>query len=782
MGLLAWLRNAMGPNHSRRFRRNGPTRQPAARCRLTLEALEDRNLPSTITGLGYSTYLGNSYGGNANAVAVDNAGNACVTGNIQQGNYDHLFVTKFHPDGSLAYSTLLGGSGNDYGLGIAVDSSGNTYVTGETSSTDFPTKNAFQNTYGGGSSDAFLTKLDPNGALLYSTYLGGNGSEDSWGALPSGSIAVDAAGNAYLTGVSGSTNFPTTGNALLPTFPAGGASFVTKLNTNLSGAASLVYSTYLSGAATRGIAMDSSGNAYLTGNAASATFPTTPGAFMTTGCGFISKLNADGSALVYSSFVNTGGLPRGIAVDGAGNACVTGETLPSAVIPTTPGTYQTTKGGMLNAFVTKVNAAGSGLVYSTYLGSTSAVQGYAIALDSAGHIFVTGYAGYDFPTKNASQPIQAGGTDAFLAELDPSQSEDASLVYSSFLGGELNDYGYGIAVDGADNVIVAGKTSSQSFPTVNAYQATYPGGTVDAFVTKVLPPPANATSITLASSLSPAVVGQSVTFTATVTATAAGAGRPDGTVIFLDDSTTLETASLDAAGQASFTTSALAWGAHSIKAVYIESTPFQESASPVLVQVEIGSQASSASLKSSANPLVYGQALTLTATVKAASGSAIPTGTVTFLNGSTVLGTGALTSSGVATVSTSALAAGSHALTAVYGGDGNFAPSTTPVLTQTVNLTATKTTLKSSASKSAFGQPVSFTATVTAVAPGAGTPTGTITFMDGSTVLGTVTLVNGQATFTTSTLSKGKHSISAVYSGDVDFVTSAAATLIQTIS
>jgi hypothetical protein len=780
MAFFTWLRNKMVRN------RRSPLVRPS------IELLEERSVPSTLTGLGYSTLLG---GGStyANAIAVDSAGNTYVTGrtgtglptlNPMQaqcaGGMD-AFVAKLDPSGALLYSTYLGGSGTDIGLGIAVDSAGNACITGQTTSTSFPTLHAFQNTYGGGTSDAFLTRLGPDGTLLYSTYLGGNNVEDN--TIGSGDVAVDDAGNAYVTGLTNSTTFPTTGNALQTVNPAtdSATSFVTKLNTTVSGTSSLVYSTYLTGTATYGIAVDATGAAYLTGWAATG-FTTTPGAFLTTqpspvttSASFAAKLSTDGSALVYATYLNVG-QGWSIAVDGSGDACLTGECSSS---PTTPGAFQTAPGGGQDGFVTELNAAGSGLVYSTYLGGSLQDQGRGIALDSAGHLFVTGFTSGDFPIQNAFQPTEAGQSDAFLAELDPSQTGAASLIESSYLGGSSVDQGYGIAVDGSGNAYVSGETESQDFPTVNAFQTTNSG--LAAFVTEVLPAPSTSpTSTALSSSLSPALVGQSVTFTASVTATTAGAGTPDGTVLFLDSSATLGAASVDAAGQAQFTTSSLVAGLHHIQAIYLGSATFEESNSPMLVQVETGSQASTTNLKSSANPSVYGQTINLTATVKPASGSSIPTGSVTFLDGSSVLGTASL-SGGVAALSTSTLGAGSHTLTAAYNGDATFAGSSAPGLTQTVTMAATRTTLKATSDRTAFGQLVTFTASVAPVAPGAGAPSGTILFMDGSTVLGTATLSNGQATFTTAALTKGKHSIKAVYSGDVDFVTSTSAGLTETI-
>jgi hypothetical protein len=485
MALLSWLGNwkALG-KRNRCGQSRGGSRRSATRCRPTLEALEDR---LCLSALAYSTYLGGSAIDGANAVAADSAGNAYVTGYQQQGLSGNrvAFVAKFNADGSLAYEKTLGGNYDTFGDSIAVDGSGNAYVLGSTTSANIPTLNGFQSAYGGGTSDYFLAKLDHNGSLLYSTYLGGSGYEGSSSySVVIGAIAVDNSGNAYVTGNTGSTNFPITGHAFQKTEGSLGG-FVCKIDTNRTGAASLVYSTFLGGArAPHGIAVDSAGAAYITGQGSGA-FPTTPGAFLTTApassFSFVTKLSANGSALVYSTYlgscISTGG-GHGIAVDGSGNAYVAG----NGSVPATPGAYQTTSNG--SAFVTELNGAGSGLIYSTYFGKST--QANAIALDGAGHIFVTGSAG-SVPIRNAFQPVAGGQADAFVAELDPSRSGDASLLFSSFLGGSGMDYAFGIAVDGAGGLYVVGQTYSKDFPTANPYQATNQG-TPDPFVTKILLP------------------------------------------------------------------------------------------------------------------------------------------------------------------------------------------------------------------------------------------------------------------------------------------------------
>src|SRR2546425_238817 len=389
-------------------------------------------------------------------------------------------------DPVLAYSTFLGGSNDDRGFGIAVDAAGNAYVTGGTGSINFPTTpGAFQTTSGGG--DAFVTKLDPTGAaLVYSTYLGGSSGDFANG------IAVDATGSAYVTGTTTSADFPTTPGAAQTTFGGGLVdAFVTKLNPTGS---ALVYSTHLGGGGSDqgfGIAVDTSGNAYVTGSAGGLNFPTTPGAFQTTpggvGDAFVTKFNATGSALVYSTYLGGSDFDegKGIAVDAAGSAYVTGRTF-STNFPTTPGAFQTTL-NFTDAFVTKLNPAGSALVYSTYLGGSRSDEGHAIAVEAAGSAYVTGLtASFNFPTTPGAFRTTSGGGggDAFVTKLN---ADGSALVYSTYLGGNSIDFGNGIAVDTAGNAYVTGDTLSRNFPTTP--DATQPdfGGDRDAFVTKFDP-------------------------------------------------------------------------------------------------------------------------------------------------------------------------------------------------------------------------------------------------------------------------------------------------------
>lgn len=458
--------------------------------------------------LVYSTYLGGSGGESGNAIAVDAAGHAFVTGSTgsadfpttvgsfqpnRRGSAD-VFVTKFYGDGSaLVYSTYLGGSLNsESGTGITVDAVGNAYLTGQTFSPDFPTLNALQPTFGG-SSDAFITKLNPTGsALIFSTFMGGSSGENT----NDGSIAIDAAANVYVTGETNSFNFPSTQGAFQTTFGGGITDlFVAKLDgANFS----LVYSTFLGGSnfdfPAHGIGVDTTGNVYMAGYTVSNNFPTTPGAFQTTSGGdfdaVVVKLNPSGSALVYATFLGGQGtdLARGITVDTNNQAYITGGSR-STNFPTTPGAFQTTYrggGGDYDVFVTKLNSTGSALIYSTYIGGTGpSANGdlaESVAVDSAGNAHLTGQTtSSDFPTANPFQ-LYRGSSEAFVLKLN---SAGSALIYSTYLGGSGQDGGNGIALDQAGNAYVTGITDSLNFHVVNAFQPRHGGSQFDAFVAKI---------------------------------------------------------------------------------------------------------------------------------------------------------------------------------------------------------------------------------------------------------------------------------------------------------
>jgi hypothetical protein len=330
--------------------------------------------------------------------------------------------------------------------------------------------------------------IDPT--LVYSSFLGGN----NWDKADA--IAVDASGNAYVTGKTVSTDFPVTKGAF-QTHIGGKAAdaFVAKLN---SSGSALIYSTYLGGSdndEAYGIAVDSSGTAYLTGWTASTNFPTTAGALQTTFGGgyldaFVSKLNSTGSALIYSTYLGGSSYDEGhgIAIDSLGNAYITGFSY-SANFPIITGAFQSVLHGYNDAFVSKLNPTGSALIYSTYLGGSSYDEANGIAVDTSGNAYVTGFTySANFPaSQHTFQTTWSGGFDAFVSKLNASGS---TLLYSTYLGGSGDDYGYAIAVDASNSAYVAGRTYSSDFPTTaGAFQTTLGGpsggGHDDAFVVKL---------------------------------------------------------------------------------------------------------------------------------------------------------------------------------------------------------------------------------------------------------------------------------------------------------
>jgi len=396
------------------------------------------------SALVYSTFLGGSAGDSAAGIAVDATGAVYVAGSTSSSDFPttagafdtsfnggnpfssaDVFVAKLDAAGStLVYSTFLGGSGNETSGGVAVDAAGAAYTTGFTDSVDFPTTpGAFDASYNGGL-DVFVSKLNPAGsALVYSTFLGGGDFDASSG------IAVDAAGNAYVTGSTFSADFPTSPGAFDTSFNGTADVFVTKLD---AAGSALVYSTYLGGSGGEGaqhIAVDATGAAYVAGGTASADFPTTAGAFDTSINGardaFVTKLNATGSALAYSTFLggSRDDLANGIAVDATGAAYVTGSTS-STDFPTTAGAFDTSFNGGLgftvsDAFATKLDATGSALVYSTFLGGSANEGAAGIAVDAAGGAYVAGNTSSpDFPTTpGAFSTSIRGGSEGFITKI-----------------------------------------------------------------------------------------------------------------------------------------------------------------------------------------------------------------------------------------------------------------------------------------------------------------------------------------------------------------------------
>jgi hypothetical protein len=417
-------------------------------------------LDPTGSFLVYSTYLGGSGDDYGQGIALDASGDAYIVGQTLSATFPvtpgafqtrcgggsgktcpggDIFITELNPEGNgLVYSTYLGGSGVDQGNAIALDANNDAYVTGFTQSTNFPvTPGAFQNTCTCTTrSVAFVTEMNSTGtALVYSTYLGGSFSDVGY------AIALDSSDNAYLTGYTHSSNFPTTPGAFQTSFNADTAAWVTKMN---STGTALVYSTYLGGNTTAttqceacgtSIAVDSSGDAYVCGLTAEQNFPTTPGAYQTTFMGatnghdaFITELNPTGSGLVVSTYLGGNGDTgaTSIALDASNNIWVRGNTK-STVFPVTPGAFQTANAGAYDAFVSELNNAASQLLYSTYLGGSGTEYGGATKLlvvdeNVPPNVYVTGYTNStNFPVSAGSVQTTLGGeNDSFVTKFAPS--------------------------------------------------------------------------------------------------------------------------------------------------------------------------------------------------------------------------------------------------------------------------------------------------------------------------------------------------------------------------
>jgi len=469
--------------------------------------------------LVYCGYIGGSDVDSGRGIAVDGAGNAYVVGYTwsteadgfpvtvgpdltYNGGYWDAFVAKVNAAGTaLVYCGYIGGSDHDYGWGIAVDGVGNAYVVGRTASSQsggFPVTVGPDLTYNGGEYDAFVAKVNaPGTALVYCGYIGGSGLDEGRG------IAVDGAGNAYVVGYTTSSEAQGFPLAVGPDLTHNGShdAFVAKVNAAGTG---LVYAGYIGGSDVdqgSGIAVDGAGNAYVVGNTWSTEadgFPVTVGPDLTYNGGyydaFVAKVNAAGTALVYCGYI--GGSDHdygwGIAVDGVGNAYVAGATASGegGGFPVTVGPDLTYNDGEYDAFVAKVNPAGTALVYCGYIGGYDSDGGTGIAIDSAGNAYVVGRSASSeaqgFPvTVGPDLTYNGGESDAFVAKVN---AAGTALAYCGYIGGSGGDWGSGIAVDGAGNAYVVGGTASGEaggFPVTVGPDLTYNGGSWDAFVAKV---------------------------------------------------------------------------------------------------------------------------------------------------------------------------------------------------------------------------------------------------------------------------------------------------------
>jgi len=464
--------------------------------------------PATILYCGFVG--GSSDDERATNVAVDGTGNVYLTGitdsdqtsfpvvagpDLTHNGGNDAFVAKINPAGTgLVYCGYIGGSGGDYGMGIAVDGMGNAYVAGYTTSREqtFPVVVGPHLTYNAGT-NAFIAKINPAGtALIYCGYIGGSSPDYGY------SLALDSTGNAYITGytTSNQSTFPVLVGPDLTYNGGTYDAFIAKVN---AAGTALVYCGYIGGADVDmgfTIAVDGSGNAYVAGYTLStdSSFPVFVGPDLTYNGGsddaFVAKVNATGSALAYCGYIGGSNDDEayGIAVDTSGNAYVSGFTgsTPST-FPVTVGPDLTYHGGGDDAFVAKVNSAGTGLVYCGYIGGSGGDYGMAIAVDRNGNAYVFG-ATYStqatFPVKGGPDLTFNGGGDAFIAEV---KTDGSALVYCGYLGGNRYDGGLSISVDGSGNAYVVGQTMSDqgTFPVTIGPDLTYNGGMYDAFVAKI---------------------------------------------------------------------------------------------------------------------------------------------------------------------------------------------------------------------------------------------------------------------------------------------------------
>ena len=456
--------------------------------------------------LDYSTFLGGSNQDYGYAIVVDSWGDVYIAGQSYSTNFPttsnafdevyngagDIFVSKIDTNLTSEYATFFGGSGEDIGYGVAVGDEGCAYITGRAASSDFPTTPGVIGPSHTLSNDAFVCKMNAEGtALIYSTYLGGSALDTAR------AIAVDSSGNAYIVGQTQSANFPVSGSAMNMSNNGGFDLFVTKLNTD---ATALVYSTYLGGSSSDygcAIAIDSAGNAYVTGRTASTDYPTTPGAIEETYQGgdtdaFLTKISADGSTAIYSTFLGGSATDNGyeytagIAVDSANCVYVTGHT-GSTDFPTTPGAFQEVHAGSVDVFVAKIDATGSNLLYSTFIGGAGDDRGNALAIDDSGFVYVTGQEGStNYPTTiGVISEQNQGNYDVFVTKLNVAGS---GLEYSTLLGGWSADYGYAINIDESGNAYIAGTSNVNdvSIPTTaGAINEVPTPGTYNAIMFKI---------------------------------------------------------------------------------------------------------------------------------------------------------------------------------------------------------------------------------------------------------------------------------------------------------
>ena len=462
----------------------------------------DHSKPLVIDPLIWSTFIGEngSEYNSRSSLILDGSNNAYVVGYTNSTNYPttigaydqghngsyDVFVSKFSSDGaSLVWSTFVGGNSNDLSSALTWDGNA-VYVTGYTASANYPTTIGAYDQSHNGSYDVFVSKLTSDGSTLaWSTFIGGS-------SLDAGnSLVVDGSGNVYVAGYTTSANYPTTTGAYDQSHGGSNEVLVTKLNSNGS---SLIWSTFVGGTNSdvcRSLAVDGSGNVYITGGTTSPDYPTTAGAYdQVYGGGatddvLVTKINSDGASLAWSTYIGGSNPDYGnsLTLDGSGNVYVAGYTQSSGY-PTTTGAYDQSYNGGYDILVTKLNSNGASLAWSTFIGGSNTEYGNSLALDGSGNVYVAGETfSTDYPTTaGAYDQSHNGGSDIFVSKLT---SDGVSLVGSTFIGGSANEYGNSLALGSSSMVYVTGYTGSPDYPTTTgAYDQGHNGGT-DILISKL---------------------------------------------------------------------------------------------------------------------------------------------------------------------------------------------------------------------------------------------------------------------------------------------------------
>jgi hypothetical protein len=719
--------------------KNRPGRKSARRPRLTVEALEDRLAPAASASLLWLTQVPPDNSSSSGGIRVAAAGDGSVyaVGNIADStsaNNNDAYVCKFAADGTLLWSQRLATTGWDEAQNVAVDAQGNLYVVGVTTGA-FPGQS---NAHPGGYStpdayDAFVCQFQPDGTLNWLEQFGTDKNDAAF------SVAADALGNVTVGGCTlgvlpgQARSGPQ--DAFLCQFSSDGDLLWTK-QFGCGGYTSV-----------DGLTSDGQGNLYLVGSAYGA-YPgqTWLGDVDT----YVAKYSAAGSRQwVKQLGTKNFDAANSLALDRLGNLYIAGQT---------NGTFAgATSAGDFDGFLAQVGTADGRVNWTRQFGTSGPDSLEGVAVDARGNVYFAGSTRAAFPGQS-----YLGMWDAFVGQYRP---DGSGINWVQEFGTDKSDMIDGLAVDAAGRAVVTGTTTG-SFP---GEQGSLAG---ELFVAQLASNQA-ATTATLATSKQASAFGQAVTLTATVAATG---GVPAGKVTFYDGTTVLGTGTLDGTGHATLNYAFQSVGEHQLSVLYTGSSAYSSSGSASFVQV-VSPATTTTALTSSLTTSKAFQAVTVTATVTASAGKA--TGTVTFKDGATVLGTAALDSNGRAALTYAFTTTGAHSLTAVYAGAASFAGSTSSAFAETVKA-ATSTTLTSSLPSSTFGQAVTLTVLVTADTGNVG---GSVTFKDGTTTIGTATLDStGRATLSWNPSSAGAHSLSAVYAGTANFATSTSAVVAQSVS